>query len=503
MRRKVLFFGFDCASWKVLDPLLEKGELPNIKKLIEEGVSCRTQAFDPPLSPVLWTSIASSKLPDKHGVKDFLATSKTVKVKRIWNILEEQGFSIGLFGHILTWPPEKVNGFNIPVLLARNPDTYPPKFDFIPKLVLLEKKGGSRNPLTYLSYLMNSFRYGLRLDTGIKAAWEFMRQKFGREDYRDGYFRSRVLKEKILSDLYLNLYRRFKPDYSFFHSHIADSCTHNFWMYHEPDKFADVSPDDIRNYGHFIPEAYKTVDKIIGRFIGKIDPDTLFVVASDHGGQASSTQIKKKSYVLRSTQLMNSFGLEKDVNAVNYNLGALLRLKSVSSFSEEKFIQLFKQIEAEGSRIKVFEVKPVGYGSLYIELNPQLNDIEKIEITIAGKRFALNELIRISSDRMSGTHDPNDAVLIFSGKDILPGKRIQERSILDILPTLLTWLNLPVAKDMEGKVIEEVFEEKFIQENPVHYIDSYETGDYVQDTDQEDELTEKVKEELRNLGYLD
>lgn len=503
MRRKILFFGFDCASWKVLEPLLENGELPNIHKLVKEGVSCRTQAFDPPLSPVLWTSIASSKLPDKHGVKDFLATSKTVRVKRIWNILEEQGFSIGLFGHILTWPPEKVNGFNIPVLLARSPDTYPPKFDFIPKLVLLEKKGGSRNPLTYLGYLMNSFRYGLRLDTGLKAAGEFMRQKFGREDYRDGYFRSRVLKENILSDLYLNLYRRFKPDYSFFHSHIADSCTHNFWMYHEPEKFADVSLDDICKYGHFITEAYKTVDKIIGRFIGKIDPDTLFVVASDHGGQASTTQIKKKSYVLRSTQLMNSFGLEKDVNAVNYNLGALLRLKSASSFSEEKFIQMFKQIKAEGSGIKVFEVKPIGYGSLYIELNPQLSDIEKIEIAIAGKTIALKELVRISSDRMSGTHDPNDAVLILSGKDILPGKRVRDRSILDIFPTLLAWLNLPVAKDMDGKVIEEVFEEKFIRENPVHYIDSYETGDYVQDTDQEDELTEKVKEELRNLGYLD
>jgi predicted AlkP superfamily phosphohydrolase/phosphomutase len=503
VRRKILFFGFDCASWKVLDPLLEKGDLPNIKKLIEEGVSCRTQAFDPPLSPVLWTSIASSKLPDKHGVKDFLATSKTVKIKRIWNILEEQGFSIGLFGHILTWPPEKVNGFNIPILLARSPETYPPKFDFIPKMVLLEKKGGTRNPLTYLVYLLNSLRYGLRLDTGIKAIGEFMRQKLGREDYRDRYFRSRVLKEKILSDLYLNLYRRFKPDYSFFHSHIADSCTHNFWMYYEPEKFADVPSDDIRNYGHFVTESYRTVDNIIGRFIEKTDPDTLFIVASDHGGQASTTPIKKKSYVLRSTQLMESFGLEKDVNAVNYNLGALLRLKPAASFSEEKFVQLFKQIEDKGSGIKVFEVKPVGYGSIYIELNPQLTDIEKIEVARAEKTIALKELVRISSDRMSGTHDPNDAVLILTGKDIVPGKRLSERSILDILPTLLAWLNLPVAKDMEGKVIEEAFEEKFLQENPIQYIDSYETGDYFQDTVPEDELTEKVKEELRNLGYLD
>lgn len=503
MRRKILFFGFDCASWKVLEPMLEKGCLPNIKKLIEEGVSCRTQAFDPPLSPVLWTSIASSKLPDKHGVKDFLATSKTVKIKRIWNILEEQGFSIGLFGHILTWPPEEVNGFNIPILLARSPETYPPKFDFIPKLVLLEKKGGTRNPLTYLVYLFNSLRYGLRLDTGIKAIGEFMRQKLGRVDYRDGYFRSRVLKERILSDIYLNLYRRFKPDYSFFHSHIADSCTHNFWMYYEPEKFADVSSDDIRSYGHFVTEAYRTVDSIIGRFMEKTDPDTLFVVASDHGGQASTSPMKKKSYVLRSTQLIECFGLEKDVNAVNYNLGALLRLKPAAAFSEEKFVELFKQIAAKGSGVKVFEVKPVGYGSIYIELNPQLTDIEKIEVTKAEKTIALKELVRISSDRMSGTHDPNDAVLILSGKDIVPGKRLPERSILDIIPTLLTWLNLPVGKDMEGKVIEEAFEEKFLQENPIQYVDSYETGDNFQDTVPEDELTEKVKEELRNLGYLD
>ncbi len=57
--KKVLLIGWDAADWKVIDPLIEQGKMPALKSLIERGVYGKLQTLDPPLSPMLWTSIAT------------------------------------------------------------------------------------------------------------------------------------------------------------------------------------------------------------------------------------------------------------------------------------------------------------------------------------------------------------------------------------------------------------------------------------------------------------
>jgi predicted AlkP superfamily phosphohydrolase/phosphomutase len=49
---KVLIIGLHGATWKVIDPLLEQGRLPNLAQLIQEGARCVSTATEPVLSPI-------------------------------------------------------------------------------------------------------------------------------------------------------------------------------------------------------------------------------------------------------------------------------------------------------------------------------------------------------------------------------------------------------------------------------------------------------------------
>ena len=108
-KNKLLVIGWDAADWKSINPLIDRGLMPNLEKLINEGVMGNIATLDPPLSPMLWTSIATGKRPFKHGILGFtepktdgsgvqpvLNTSR--KCKAIWNILNQEGYRSHVVG---------------------------------------------------------------------------------------------------------------------------------------------------------------------------------------------------------------------------------------------------------------------------------------------------------------------------------------------------------------------------------------------------------------------
>ena len=67
-----------------------------------------------------------------------------------------------------------------------------------------------------------------------------------------------------------------------------------------------------------------------------------------------------------------------------------------------------------------------------------------------------------------------DGVVFFHGREIWKGRNIDGMRLIDIAPTLLNFLGLPIGKDMDGIVCSSIFREEFKLENPVLYISSYE-----------------------------
>ena len=97
-----------------------------------------------------------------------------------------------------------------------------------------------------------------------------------------------------------------------------------------------------------------------------------------------------------------------------------------------------------------------------------------------------------------------DGAFIVSGPGIKSGYRAADASVMDITPTLLAYLGLPTARDMDGKPMADVFEPGFLADNPIGYVDTYETGETRGDeAPMESPMDEGLKEKLRALGYIE
>jgi Tfp pilus assembly protein PilF/predicted AlkP superfamily phosphohydrolase/phosphomutase len=109
-------------------------------------------------------------------------------------------------------------------------------------------------------------------------------------------------------------------------------------------------------------------------------------------------------------------------------------------------------------------------------------------------------------------------VIILSGAPFRARHELNEASVLDITPTVLALLGLPVAEDMDGRPILEAFEPRFLEEHPIRYVPTYETGPVASSPAAGDRGVEPkrgdqpapvdprgdrdLKEKLQSLGYL-
>ncbi len=122
--KKVVWIGWDAADWKMINPLVDAGLMPNLEKMINEGVMGNLATLDPPMSPTLWTAMATGKRPYKHGIHGFTEidpSGETVrpsyitsrKVKAIWNMLQHHGLKTHQVGWWPSHPAEPTNGIYI------------------------------------------------------------------------------------------------------------------------------------------------------------------------------------------------------------------------------------------------------------------------------------------------------------------------------------------------------------------------------------------------------
>jgi tetratricopeptide (TPR) repeat protein len=130
-RRKLLLVGWDAADWRVIHPLLEAGLMPTLQSLIERGVMGNLATLHPPLSPMLWTSIATGKRADRHGIHGFIepapdgsgarpVSSTTRTTRALWNILTLAGKRSQVYNFFASHPAEPVNGLVVSDLFSKN-----------------------------------------------------------------------------------------------------------------------------------------------------------------------------------------------------------------------------------------------------------------------------------------------------------------------------------------------------------------------------------------------
>ncbi|MFC1633819.1 alkaline phosphatase family protein [Planctomycetota bacterium] len=506
---KILMIEIDGLAWDIINPLIKKNRLPNIGSLIENGSSGVLKSLDPILSPIIWTSIVSGKAPDKHGINGFFVNSNAVTCKRIWDIFTERGIRCGIFGHLVTWPPPKLDCFAVPDFFASGTEAFPPDLSFIKKIAIDEKQNVNRNILTYLRYWLKCLRYGVGFRTSFSVGLYFLIKMLRLISALKDFHLKRLIAAKMNSEIFAYLHEKTNPDFSIFYTNILDSFCHVFWKFMEPEKFDNVLPREVKRYGSIIPAAYQKVDCIIGNILSKTDKNTTVVVLSDHGFKADSSSSKLPLCRIQSSKLLDFLGLSNQVIASNIAQVVYIRVKKNYHSSEEKVIDMLKTVRIKEADAPLFNVHSGNYSNLEIRVSDEA--YEKLQTnSLKGKTVVFNdsmlryeEVILEGDTKISGTHH-EDGVLIMKGPHIRKSHRIHNAHVFDVVPTLLALSGMEVASDMDGKILTNAIEKQFLHDYPIQYIDTYESpGGQTEEYEKMIGDQEKVILRLRELGYID
>jgi len=119
-RAKIFLVGLDGADWDLLDPLIRRGKLPVIAGLRRQGAWARLHTFSPTLSEVVWTSIATGKTMQKHGIVEQVYidsqqrqvpySNAEKKAPAIWEIFSDFKKKSLVLNWLVTYPPDPVLG---------------------------------------------------------------------------------------------------------------------------------------------------------------------------------------------------------------------------------------------------------------------------------------------------------------------------------------------------------------------------------------------------------
>jgi predicted AlkP superfamily phosphohydrolase/phosphomutase len=133
MSGRVIVLGLDGATFSLIDPFIEAGYLPNLSKMMREGNRNVLKSTIPPATVPAWPSFYTGKNPGKHGVFDFFTNegsgrrivySRDVKVPAIWEMLSLMGKRSIVLNVPTTYPPRPINGVIASGMLTRSDHGY-------------------------------------------------------------------------------------------------------------------------------------------------------------------------------------------------------------------------------------------------------------------------------------------------------------------------------------------------------------------------------------------
>jgi len=458
-KKKIIVIAIGGATWKVIKPLLKENELPNIAQLMRDGSYGSLESLENMASSVTWASGATGGLPEKHGISPLGYSSESYQMKPFWDVAEQHGMSVGIFGYLTTWPPKKTNGYIIPGWDALNEDTYPDKFKFIKRLEKIEKQRNRRKVWDYFQIFVLAVKNGLRLETIMDSMAYIIHEKFNDLKYIDRNYKSHLLKLALTSDIFAYLYKNDNHEVSVFYNGAADGLAHFYWRFFEPENFDDVKESEIKKYGHVLTLAYKKIDKTIGKILQKVDESTTVVIFSNHGNKASPNHPLDRTYYLLNTEnLLRFLALSSEITATGIDRMERLLVNSRKTKDLSKVIDLLRELEVEENHQKLINIVRIeeDLKVITVTLNPKSVVDGEASVKFHNSRIKIKDLVERAVIPFSSVHD-RDGIIIIKGPNIKNGYEIKDASLLDVAPTILAILGLQSDTAVDGKVLFQLF----------------------------------------------
>jgi predicted AlkP superfamily phosphohydrolase/phosphomutase len=513
VQAKVLVIGVDGASWNAIDPMLEAGELPNLRALIALGGSAELTTVEPLTSPVVWTSIATGRRPEVHGITDFFSTRATIAVPTIYERLAAKGLRVGLYDVLMSWPPPPLpGGFVVPGWLRRDESTWPP------------------DALDELSIFRTVYK--------------------GKPSNREYHVQANAeVAEKAAS--WKQLDQRFDPEVAALTFYAVDATSHRYWHASFPEDFETEQPEFDATEERAVQQSLRGVDRSIGLIVSDLDltgPDSVLIV-SDHGFRAEPDGVDVWTTQFQDVLDANDLVPGRDPFTLVSTFFAVTIRIAPGPFAErdrlidrlETLLDSYRFVDGDRllyttvldvaerpaefrrpllSRIRqwavrrlmswAFSTKTDPTSQAMIVALPKFSALADLwpdgEIEVDGQRMPLRKAIY--RQRFTGTHDET-AVFIAAGGVIEKQTKRDRLSVLDIAPLVAYLANSAIPSDLEGAVPTRWIKSATLDESPPTMMSVGDWPEFQETTtgtgqagsdsgSQDPELIEK----LRALGYI-
>ena len=292
---RVVLVGFDGLDWGLLDRLIADGRCPTVARMKSEGAWADLVSYPPVLSPLIWTSIATGRPPEIHGVLDFVVTDPETgadvpisnrfrRVHAFWNVLSAEGRKVHVVNWWATHPAERINGvmvterpfyqlFNLGTETVEAGDVWPPDRlgDVAARLVHVDSVGWDETA-RYVD--LDRADYERRIDAALRA---------------DNPYSDRVNHlRKILATTrgVFNVGRWLLDEEPFdllaLYVEGSDTIGHRFAQFLDP-KLDWVDEAEYHAFRDTMARYYELCDRELGRLMDAAPEDVTWVVTADHG----------------------------------------------------------------------------------------------------------------------------------------------------------------------------------------------------------------------------
>jgi predicted AlkP superfamily phosphohydrolase/phosphomutase len=508
-----VLLGLDGATFDLILPWAQSGDLPTLARLLKEGAWGPLASTTPPTSFPAWSTVMTGANPGRHGLYDFtqrLAGRYEVgfvnathrRMPSLWQRASTAGRRVAALGFPGTYPPEAVNGllvsgFDSPVATAIGRRcVYPPE----------RYRDVAPYPLGGIQ------------EVRIGPGWH-----------------ERALAQLLAgverrTAVALRLLREEPWDLFALHYGESDTVAHHFWAFHDRQS-PRCDPADAGRFGHAIQQVYRALDRALGRLLETL-PDATVAILSDHGsGGAGEWVVHLNRWLAEHGWLRFAGGGTHRFAAGLRRLGLCLpaawqewafrgplrgwvdRIEShnrldgidwahTAAFSEEVNTLPGIWLNVRG-REPAGTVAPEQYErwraelitalggwrhpetgapllvqawrreDLYqgpwvhlapdIVLEPALDRGYSVTFLSSGgqpgpalRRLMPQERLGAKGGSMNGSHRPT-GILLLAGAGVLPGVHLRGAALADIAPTTLAALGLPLPPGLDGHVLQDAF----------------------------------------------
>jgi len=450
---KVLLLGVDAAYWDTLSTLIESGKLPNFEKLINEGASGKL-----PSLITMWGANANTITYGIHS-------------PTIWTsiVTGKSPFKHGIKDFVYTEIPGIEHPFRYPLIPS-----------FIPHKEKVENILGLK------------IRPCNRFFRKTKAAWNILTDA-GLRVGALGWWDTWPIEEvngALLSDRF------------------TDPSLSNKWFPHNLIKQTDVD------------SLLKQIEKPLSQDIQYFTQFPYDPKFREHF-EKNSREYMRNDLI---NNLVTNFYLDKFRSEIGLKLLAQRDFTLLAvyffcidtaghAFSRFKDPKLFLDVEPD--EISYFgDIIDKYYIWVDTQIGKYLEKIDQNTTIIICSDHGMGPWLKVASAkkgvRLSGSHRRNGIIILW-GNHIRRGVKVFPKSVLDVFPTILYLTGMPNARDMDGTLIRNAIDPKYLAEFPSKSIETYETEHYKYYdywfnrelySRQGVEIDKSQMDRLKSLGYL-